>query len=213
LNNIKDLTKYDNIKGMLTGRDCFIVGSGPSLIGFDFSKLDDKFTIGVNHIIEHYDNLDCLLFGDRIFVKTNEYDLDKFPGKIFMSEETSWQGEMSHIIDKENTYIFEKNRSCVSNNLVSDGLFHPTNSGFMAMNLALIMGARKIYLLGFDFKYRGSQMHFYTNKDHHNRYPEKKFQKKLDKIIHFAKYKDKFINLSLESELNLFEKKSIDEVI
>jgi hypothetical protein len=79
------LDKYDKIKGMLTGKDCFIVGSGPSLLNFDFSKLDDKFTIGLNHIVEHYDNLNCLLFGDRIFVKTTTYDLSKFKGMMFMS--------------------------------------------------------------------------------------------------------------------------------
>ena len=198
---------------MLTGKDCFIVGSGPSLLNFDFSLLDDKYTIGVNHIVEYYDNLDCLLFGDRIFIKTTTYDLSKFKGKIFMSETAAWQPEAESICNKENTYKFEKNRGQISFDIQNDGLFHPTNSGMMAMNLALIMGAKTIYLLGFDFKYRGPQMHFYPNKPHHETYPEGKFIKKLDKFIHFGKYSDRFINLNPESNLNLFTKKHWSEVL
>ena len=107
------LSKYGKIKGMLSGKDCFIVGSGPSLLNFDFSKLDNKFTIGVNHVVEHYDNLNALIFGDRIFVKTTTYNLEKFHGMIFMSENASWQPEVKNLIDKPNVYIFEKNRTKV----------------------------------------------------------------------------------------------------
>ena len=52
--------KLKSIQGMLSGKDCYIVGSGSSLTGFDFSKLDDKFTLGINHTIEYYDNLKVL---------------------------------------------------------------------------------------------------------------------------------------------------------
>jgi len=213
LNAIKVRDKYNTIKNSLTGQDCFIVGSGPSLIGFDFSILDNRYTIGINHVVEHYDNLNCLIYADRIFLKSTSYDLHNFKGKIFASEKTIYQPEIQDLLDKDNFYVFDDNRSCISFDIVKDGLFHPTNTGIMAMNLALIMNARRVYLLGYDYKYRGEQMHFYENKEHHNRYKEDKFVKKLDKMLHFCNYKDRFINLNPDSNLNLFTKKHLRSVL
>jgi CMP-N-acetylneuraminic acid synthetase len=123
-----------------------------------------------------------------------------------MSETASWQPETQQLLDNDNVYIFEKNRSTISKDILKDGLFHPTNSGMLAMNLALIMNAKRIYLLGFDYKYRGNQMHFFPNYPHHDTYKEEKFIKKLDKMIHFLPYENKFINLNPNSNLNLFKK-------
>lgn len=198
---------------MRKGKDCWIVGSGFSLNNFDFSKLDDKFTIGVNHVIEHYDNLDCLIFADRIFTKTTTYDLSKFNGLIFASEKTIYCDQMQEILNQDNVFIYQDNRTAISWNLENQGLYHPTNSGMMAMNLALIMEAKPIYLLGYDYKYLAGNMHFYENKEHHNRYPEQKFIKKLDKMVRFSEYRDRFINCSMNSNLNLFTKKPLEDVL
>jgi len=198
---------------MLSGRDCFIVGSGSSLCGFDFNKLDKHFTIGMNHIVEHYDKLNCLLFADRIFVKTTPYDLSKFQGMIFASEKATYQPEIETIKNNDNFYIFQDNRGHLSTDIEKDGLYHPTNSAIMAMNLALIMNAKKIYLLGFDYVDKKGNRHFYPDYEHHKRYPMIKFLKKLDKMLAFVPHRDRFINLNPESGLNLFKKQNRSTVL
>lgn len=190
---------------MREGQPAYIIGSGPSLIDFDFSKLDNKFTIAVNHTIEHYDNCNCLIFGDNIFLRTTNYNLDSFNGLIFASRKTMHQPNLYSIKDKENVYFFDDNRREIGVDM-AQGLYHPTNTGMLAINLALCMRADPIYLLGFDFKYKNNKMHFYKDYPHHKTYTEEKYKQKLYKFHPFKKYADRIINLNLDSNIDIFPK-------
>ena len=70
---------------------------------------------------------------------------------------------MPKILDNKNVYVFTKNVKNVSKRF-EDGLFHPCSTGWLALNLALIMNPRKIYLYGYD--YTGER--FFDNYEHHN---------------------------------------------
>lgn len=200
--------RYSEIRGRANGQKVFIVGGGTSLTGFNFSRLDNKFTIVVNHTIEHYDNCNCALFSDKVFLKKTPYDFSKYNGLIFANETTEYTKKDT----RPNVYEFESNRGEVTLN-PRKGLFHPTSSGMLAINLALQMRAKKIYLLGFDYYYKRGKIHFYEDYDHHGKYPEERIRMKLKKFKWFDRYKDKIINLNMNSHVPYFKKQNIDEVI
>lgn len=187
-------------------RSCFIIGGGTSLKGFNLSLLDKEFTIAVNHSIEHYPQASALLFGDKIFLHKTTFDLTTYEGLIFCSEGCSHSEPLQNMIPADNVFVFETLRDDPIMN-AKKGLFHPTSSGIMAINLALQMKAKKIYLLGFDYYKVDGQMHWYEDYNHHKTYKEEKLQMKLKKFKNFDdKMRGKVINLNPDSSIVEFQK-------
>lgn len=143
--NRLDARNYDGIDGVWNGEPCFILGGGPALkefiseIGFDF--LNDKHTIGINHIIEDYDNLEWFFFLDKRFLEKTTYNLDNFKGRIFAQCTTGLKQS-----DRITLYHCVTDRPSIK---IQDGLFSPNLSGLAALNLAILTGANPIYLLGY----------------------------------------------------------------
>lgn len=201
------------IDNYLNGKiDCYIIGSGTSLRGFDFSRLHSKFTIAINHTIEHFQTANCLLFGDRVFLKHTTYDITKFPGLIFASKKSDCFPPIPSMLHKDNVYIFNDNRDAVSTKF-EKGLYHPTSSGAMAINLALIMNAKRIYLFGFDFYHDGSLMHFYPDYPHHKQYTENRTALKVEKFRKFIPYSAKIFNVNPRSKLKIFQPINIEAIL
>ena len=194
----------------LSGNDCYVIGAGTSLKGFDFSKLDNKFTIGINHVIEHYDNINCHIFGDTTFIKTTTYDMTKFKGHIFASKKSMHHPPIYQMKDNDNVTIYEDNRKEITFD-IKKGLYHPTSSGILALNLALLFNPNKIYLLGLDYYKDKGEMHFFDDYEHHVRYKESKLKDKVKMFLPFKDFKDKIINLNPDSELKIFKRMSWNE--
>lgn len=205
-----------NINGMLRGNDVYILGGGTSLKGFDFSRLQNKIVIAVNHSIESYKQSEFLIFGDKIFVTTSrpKFDLLKYNGLIFASEKTTGTEPVTTMKNagNKNLIIFRDRRDEPQLNIKA-GLYHPTSSGMMAINLALIMQARKIYLLGYDYYYDNGNIHFYADYPHHKRVEEKKFEHKLPKFAKFEKYSKNIYNFNQLSNVKEFQKIPMDGVL
>lgn len=204
------------IRDMRKDASIVIIGGGTSLKGFDFNRLNKEFTIAVNHTIEFYPQATCLLFGDKIFLHKydkTKFNFDDYKGLIFARDtcKSSKPFQDWDLEEKENVYFFEGLRDEPSMN-PRKGLFHPTSSGFLAMNLALQMGARKIYLLGFDYYKENEQMHFFKDHEHHIKYDSDRLERKLVKIPYFEKYRNRFINCSPKSKIDIFEKKHWSEI-
>ena len=200
-----------NVNGHLKGQDVFLLGSGTSLRDFDFSKLQDKYVIAINHSIEHY-NAQAMIFGDKIFVTKTHFNFMKYKGHIFCSEKCLGTNPIQdiHNENKRRLYVFKDRRDERSTNF-KKGLFHPTSTGACAINLALIGGAKNIYLLGFDFYYNNG-IHFYQDYEHQGRMPEERMMLKLKKYAWFEKY-DNIINLNPKSNLDTFKKRPWQEVL
>ena len=189
------------INNYLSGKECHILGSGESLKGFDFTGIDDKFTIAINHTIEHY-KASALIFNDRMFLRTTSFNLENYHGLIFCSTSAMIYQPIHNMLGQKNVYIYTKNEKQVSYRF-EDGLFHPCSTGWLALNLALIMNAEKIYLYGFDF----TGMHFFESKEHHI-YQYKKSNIEDKAVIEkcFEPWAWKIINKSKISKLSVFEK-------
>lgn len=151
-------------------QDCprvWIIGGGPSLKGFDFSKLDGEVVIGVNRSFEHeVVGISCSM--DLRFIRWLQ------DGKIGRDEEErantklrwkTFKGAKVMLMmgeppvtkpDEEPVYIVHRpnisggepdlDMHQISIDMLSDG----NNSGQMSLQLAIALGARDIHLLGFD---------------------------------------------------------------
>ena len=203
--------RWNQINGMKKGEKIFLLGSGTSLKGFDLGKLKDCYVIAINHSIEHYPQADALIFNDKIFMKHTTFDLDGYRGLIFASEKCKDSKPFQDWGERDNLYFFNDNRDTPILN-AKTGLYHPTSTGMSALNLALQMRARRIFLLGYDYYTDGDQRHFFEDYPHHKKYPIERIVKKLRRFRQFEKYKDKIVNCNRDSLIKAFPKHSLSEV-
>lgn len=148
--NSEDLI-YGEVTGDWSDREVFVIGAGPSLEGFDFTVLDG-YTIGANKsaIVA---NTDCMYSLDWKFGLEYHDEILKYPGEIYFAV-------MGKHVTKYNpniTYLQSHREGTLSTNPKETvGL----NSGYGALNVAVLKNAKKINLLGFDMKL-GSKKHFH----------------------------------------------------
>ena len=193
------------------GRPCFIVGGGPSLVGFNFRRLKGHRMIAINRAFEFVPDADILFSIDSYYfresVKRTETDPRRFAGfKVWLD---------MHGYPFCDIYLVQSNGENGLSTSIASGLYHGSNSGYAAINLAVCLRADPIYLLGFDMNFSGPRSHF------HSGYA---LRTKLEKVkryignfnglaVQLQERGIKVVNLSPKSALGCFEKKSIDEVL
>lgn len=154
---------------MNQSREIFVVGAGSSLKGFDFSRLRDKDTVAVNmSALDVPDPTYCITADSSIFRRIQE--------GYFKSVKTTWvlvtneahcamqmrDGRFQHV---KNGFVYDLfSVNVVIRNAGVEGIGFSFNdfrtgynSGFCALQLAVLLGYEKIRLLGFDM--RGGYYH------------------------------------------------------
>ena len=126
------------------GEDVYIIGGGPSLEGFNWKKLEDKNTIGCNSAFRLGSRVCNICF----FSDPNWFD--KFYDML-----AEWGGRVvthhSAMKKRKEDWLYVMERG-TKKGLYKDRLFYGGNSGCGAINLAFLMGAKRVLLLGFDCK-------------------------------------------------------------
>jgi uncharacterized Rossmann fold enzyme len=207
------IDKLSKVNGMLDGKRVFVLGSGPSLIGFDFNRLDNEETIAVNHTIEHYQKCKHHLFGDsRVYDYVKHIYDNGYKGNIFASH----HADLAKLEEKDDRmFVFAKNWNRVTD-CIEDGLYSDFNSGMEAVNLALVMGAKEIYLLGLDFCANNGEYYFYGRPKWYTQSVEA-VDKLMDSRVQywekFAPYHDRIFNCSTISRIKVFQYRDIKEVL
>lgn len=182
---------FEGIKNKWKNKPCFIVGSGPDLkifinkVGWSF--LNNKHTIGINHVIETYDKFEWFLFLDRRFLKRTTYDLSLFKGKIFAQNNTGINCSLNNIV----RFRCNNNHPVID---INKGLYSSRFSGLAALNLAIIAGANPIFLIGFGMGIDGNpkRFHFRGNYQGVGQHPDAQFKKYKKVYTHFNKFKKWF---------------------
>jgi hypothetical protein len=123
------------------GNDVFVIGGGPSLRGFDFSRLKGRNTIGCNAAgFLGNDVCNVLFFADHNWFSTYQERVCEFAGTVVT--------DCPDMRDNRPGWMYYLPRATFP------GVFKDAlgggNSGSAAINLALIMGAKRVLLLGFD---------------------------------------------------------------
>jgi hypothetical protein len=154
--------------GAWKGRRCFIVAGGRSLRGFDFSRLRGERTIAINKALLEVPFADVLFGMDYQFL---EWILRGDLGEDYRRAFLRFTGEKIWLNLTGTSYPYPRDVRVLLGageigwtKTLEAGLYHGNNSGYGAINLALLLGADPIYLLGYDMKEPGH---------YHSGYPTK----------------------------------------
>ena len=142
--------------GSWTGRRCFIVAGGRSLRGFDFDRLRGERTIAINKALREVPFADVLFGMDFQFLEwIQRGDLGEDYRRAFLR----FTGEKIWLNLTGTSYPYPRDVRVLLGageigwtKTLEAGLYHGNNSGYAAINLALLLGADPIYLLGYDMK-------------------------------------------------------------
>jgi hypothetical protein len=144
--------------------DIYVVGGGPSLKGFDWFLLKDVTTIAVNMAAMKVPQPDYVLTADSYFtklaVRKRFWGVEGFFSVLVMGKDHPryWKiRDFAALWDHRITPVrfdgrigFTEGRFCTGQ-----------NSGFCGMQLAVVLGAKIVHLLGMDFHTKGGH-HFHT---------------------------------------------------
>ena len=201
--------------GAWFGQPAFIIGGGPSLKDFDFSRLEGRNVIAINRAVEFCDP-DIVFSMDTRFIKWIKNGIlgdaarakwkDMRATLVFANTARN-STEFPHLPDR--SVVLPVKAGGEFTTTLADGVGHGLNSGFGAVNLAICMGANPIFLLGFDMKggEDGKQAWF------HNGYPDQqsgdvynRFANAFEKAVAGASGLPKIVNLCADSGLTCFER-------
>lgn len=224
------LTSCSPILNGKKGQRVFVVGGGPSLKDFDFSRLSTVDTIVVNNSIFDVPNPNYFITVDYMFLK-----------KINIHNFRSIDTTKIFVVDLHYPYIKEANARIVDTRIgmiynlndfdfiikshADSGIGYNLddfrtglNSGFCAMQLAVVLGYKEIVLLGFDLNSN-------TRTHYHDGYGEgtASFDEKLDLYYKYFSHalktlnddgRTKVISCSVRSRLNgIIEYIDIDRIL
>lgn len=200
------------LKSSEWGNDrCFIIGGGPSLLGFNFDILRGEKVIGINKAFIHYP-VDINYGMDISFFKSVEYSNQygnswkDFNGiKLFLLKSSS------EPLNENVYYVRAMPQKCISFDL-NKGIYGGPHSGHGALMLALALGCKKIGLLGYDF--------YVTDRTHwHDGYEKQNVDTLKRSLVKFSSSIEEFgaainkhalvANLSPNSALKCFPKMDI----
>jgi hypothetical protein len=204
--------------GAWAGQRCFIIGGGPSLKGFDFERLR-----GQGRIIAINKAFKDVPFADIMFAMDRPLLDDLSSGKLgedYRQAFEAFEGaklwlDLSGYSYPAGVYSVPSAGATGWSKSLSQGLVHGNNSGYGAINLAMILGASPIYLLGYDCS-RGPA----GEKHYHNGYlsgsnPDAMniFKREIEAGAKLIEGRARIINLNPQSALSCFPFGNVDDVL
>jgi hypothetical protein len=195
------------------GRDVFIIGGGDSLRvnmienKFNWDLLHSECTIGCNDAYSLGVNVcKVCIFGDYKWFLKHERLLELYQGTVFTNCSQLQKSRISWV------WLLERYHDGVH----VDGLGWNDNTGASAVNLALLLGASRVFLLGFDMKLsKDGQNNWHPNnidKPNKDSFPKflegfRKVQKSMN-----IKFPDvKVFNITDDSDLDLYPKLPVED--
>jgi hypothetical protein len=152
--------KLDNL---YEGLPIYIISTGTSLRGFDFSRLNGKITIGINRVIEYF-SPSILHIIDSTSPMTHARALRNYNGMIIAGPgavPTATHDNTFEIGRNLDTFEISGKMTSTSKKVgrsFSDGWFGG-GAGCTALHTAILLGGNPIYLLGYDY-YEDNGRHF-----------------------------------------------------
>ncbi len=190
----------DFITGKFTGKTVHIVGSGPSLTGFDYRRLSGKTIIPVNHA---YKKVPWCAF--KVAIDAN-----------FFSREDSeaigrgWTLSPAHAAKGDGIVNF---RMASHFSTEPGPVYAYGSSGLAAVTIALQGDAERVILWGLDYRFINGRHHATQGEFKHSQGEGREhiFEAQVSKFAVFPA--DKILNASQDSGLTYFEKVSIETAL
>lgn len=145
------------IPRIFDGKTVAIVAGGPSLIGFDFSRLAGVNVIAINRAHENLRRADVLWWSDPPFFRRHR--------EALLAHRAPWKAtaqvgyEPGELPESVHVYRFKGMKGFDPRH---DHLRHGNNSAYAAMHLAAHLGASRQVLFGVDMRYgSGGESHYH----------------------------------------------------
>lgn len=185
---------YINLPLIFKDEIVSIIGGGSSLTGFDFSRLQGKI-IAINQAIK-YVKADMFIALDTIIWSQHEKELNEI------------ENRGGYLLNDSRRYTPRQNFTRIVLEPIKDlRIIKANNSGLLALAVALHLGAKIVYLFGFD-GYIGKQTHFHKN------VKDKDEGEITNHLYHYEIFKDApIINVGLKSKIEYFKKVDINSSI
>lgn len=181
---------------------CYIIGGGPSIKNTDLTILKHEHIIAVNNSYQLVPWADFMFFMDRGWIIQHRENLLSFNGiKVtILVNYLDWCIGLKRV-----KFIKRGPRNGFSHH--NSTLNHGGNSGFCAVNLAALLGAGRIILVGFDMKVVNG------NHNYHNDHPRKiadniyqeEYIRPFSSLIRTEKNNYQILNATPDSDLKCFD--------
>jgi len=137
------------------GEDAFIIGGRASLLGFDFTRLAGLHVIGCNDAFRLGPSIvEICCFADVGWWHKNKWELEKFTNRIVTN---------SPGMDNFNVPGVLNMKRVRDGFHTGDTLGFNASTGAVALNLAVLLGAGRVFLLGFDMCLQGTEHHWHKH--------------------------------------------------
>ena len=191
------------------GQPAYIIGGGPSLARFNWDLLKPRNTIGCNAAyLLGPEICKVLVFGDQVFYDRFEDEMSVFGRPVVTSVPSFLASNLEWLTCLKRQLIGLSTDPC--------WLGWNMSTGAAALNLALLMGATRVYLLGFDMKLGGLLQPNWHNRVicQPNVEVYKRFMEGMNEVARELPLKYpgcEIWNVTDGSELNSFPKVGLDE--
>ena len=204
-------------------KKCFLLGGGPSLQNFDFNQIKDHFTIGINKAFTQFPT-DIIYMMDAKLYRYLCVDSPKNEKqRLEQLQWSGYQGRKMLLSSAKRNWksVIEIIKTVKGKQLsldINQGIYGGTNSGFGGLMLAIALGYKEIYLLGYDFECTDGKTHWHDGYDNQTLKRQEAKQKKfMGVFVQFASIiKDEGIsvyNLNPNSILECFPKITLQKVL
>lgn len=199
--------RYTRVEAIWPDETCYIVASGPSLRGFDFTKLDGRKVIVINSSVFAYPTAPVHFFGDARWWGWNGEEVRRiFKGHIFTACEIT-EPRIHNLVKRNPAPYVSLERGEVSMR---------RTSLTATINLAVHFGCKRLILLGADQKAdQDGRTH------HHDPHPIPQMKGCWDVQLkelrgvgdELRELGIEVINTSLGSRINWWPKQPIEELL
>ena len=198
-------------------KDVFILGGGRSMLNFDWSILHDKLVLGCNFAFRLGSKVvDANLMCDKHVIKECYEELQTYHGVVYLNPPNA--DKQPSIFNPSWAYTVPR---VSSGGLSLTGLVWGGNTGNSAVNLALLLGASRVYLLGFDMKAKDPKNPDWYQDNYHDHKERPATSERFKHwITNFGLVQEKcksmfpntkIVNINSDSDLNIFEKIPIEQ--
>lgn len=146
--------------------DVFIIGGGPSLVNFDWSRLTGRLTVGCNsaYLLGARICKVCVFGDGSLSNRTSFWNCNKDRLAAYAAQGGVVFTNHPALFCDETPWLWTVRRQARGLS-TTDRLGWNHNTGSTAINLALLLGARRLYLLGFDMRPNNSRNNWHDNGD------------------------------------------------
>lgn len=150
----KYAASLERFRNLHAGKDCFIIGNGPSLNQMDLTRLADHYTIGLNKIYlirKRVDlHLSYLVAVNRLVIEQSESVYRDFDAPIFVS-----YGKSDPSLHREEHIhpIFSEGGQQWYFGQPDQRIFEGMTVTYVALQMAYFMGFERVFLIGVDHNF------------------------------------------------------------